>query len=105
MRQANQRHGVRPSSAPGPGSTPFVDYSHGYIISSDCMDCGVCEYMCPQGAIYEAKRQFVIQKQLCNGCGDCVPYCPARAIVPRARFHDRQGRTVRSVLGAVLTKS
>jgi len=69
------------------------------------MDCGVCEYMCPQGAIYEAKRQFIIQKQRCNGCGDCVPYCPARAIVPRSGFRDRQDRTVRNVLGAVLAES
>ena len=61
--------------------------------------------MRPQGAIYEAKRQFVIQKQLCNGYGDCVPCCPARAIVPRSRFHGRQNRTVRNVLGAVLAES
>ena len=66
------------------------------------MDCGVCEYMCPEGAIFEAKRQFVINKALCNGCGICVPYCPVRAIVPRANFASRQQRTVRSVLGAAL---
>jgi MinD superfamily P-loop ATPase len=84
----------------GPGTVP--DYSHGYIISSDCMDCGVCEYMCPEEAIFEAKRQFVIHKTRCNGCGICVPYCPARAIVPRADFAGRQERTVRQVLGGAL---
>lgn len=73
-----------------------------YIISSDCMDCGVCEYMCPQSAIFEAKKQFVIRKDRCNDCGECVPYCPARAIVQRADFTARQRRSVRSVLGAVL---
>jgi MinD superfamily P-loop ATPase len=76
----------------------------GYVISSDCMDCGVCEYMCPEGAIFEAKRQFVIRKDLCNGCGDCVPYCPARAIVPRDQFKERQERSVRQVLGAALAE-
>jgi ferredoxin len=95
--------GVRSPSAPGPSATA-LDYSNGYMISSDCMDCGVCEYMCPQGAIFEAKRQFVIHKAACNGCGECVPYCPARAIVPRTGFHDRQDRTVRNVLGAVLAE-
>jgi MinD superfamily P-loop ATPase len=74
----------------------------GYIISTDCMDCGVCEFMCPRGAIFEAKRQFVIRKGLCDGCGECVPYCPARAIVARMAFGSRQDRTVRKLLGAVL---
>jgi NAD-dependent dihydropyrimidine dehydrogenase PreA subunit len=68
------------------------------------MDCGVCEYMCPQGAIFEARNQFVIRKDACNGCGICVPYCPARAIVPRTAFKDRQARTVRQVLGGALGK-
>jgi Fe-S-cluster-containing hydrogenase component 2 len=68
------------------------------------MDCGVCEYMCPEAAIFEAKRQFVINKELCNGCGECVPYCPARAIVPRGEFKERQERTVRQVLGAALAE-
>lgn len=73
-----------------------------YIISSDCMDCGVCEFMCPEGAIFEAKNQFVIKKGLCNDCGTCLPYCPARAIVQRDEFGARQARSVRSVLGGVL---
>jgi NAD-dependent dihydropyrimidine dehydrogenase PreA subunit len=73
-----------------------------YIISTDCMDCGVCEFMCPQGAIFEAKRQFVIRKDQCNDCGTCVPYCPARAIVARSDFDARQERSVRTVLGGVL---
>jgi len=73
-----------------------------YIISTDCMDCGVCEYMCPEGAIFEAKRQFVIKKDKCDDCGVCVPYCPARAIVHQDDFGARQERSVRSVLGGVL---
>ena len=75
-----------------------------YIISTDCMDCGVCEYMCPEGAIFEAKRQFVIRRDRCNDCGVCVPYCPARAIVHRDDFGARQERSVKSVLGSVLAR-
>ena len=74
-----------------------------YIISSDCVDCGCCEYMCPQAAIFEAKKQFVIRRDRCNGCGICVPYCPVRAIVARDAFAARQERTVRNVLGRVLS--
>ena len=96
--------GVRSPGELGPGTPATRDYSQSYIISSDCMDCGVCEFMCPQGAIFEAKRQFVIRKHHCNGCGICVPYCPARAIVPRSRFAGRQERTVKNVLGAALGK-
>ncbi len=55
-----------------------------YFITPDCMRCGVCEFQCPERAIFEARRQLVIHKHKCNGCGDCVQYCPVRAIVPRA---------------------
>lgn len=55
-----------------------------YTINSDCIRCGVCEFMCPDRAITEVKRQAIILKSLCTGCGDCVRYCPVRAIVRRA---------------------
>lgn len=75
-----------------------------HIISTDCMNCGVCEFMCPENAIFEAKRQFVIRRDACNDCGICVPYCPARAIVPRAEWDARQERSVKSVLDAALAR-
>lgn len=73
-----------------------------YIISTDCMDCGCCEFMCPQQAIFEAKKQFVIRRDRCNDCGECVPYCPARAIVHRDDWEIRQARSVQTVLRGVL---
>ena len=73
-----------------------------YMISSDCMHCGVCEFMCPQSAIREAPNQFVVRRQLCNGCGDCVPYCPVRAIVSAGEFSARQQATRRAQLRAIL---
>ena len=73
-----------------------------YIISNDCVNCGVCEYMCPLGAIVETKRQLNILKRVCNGCGDCAPYCPVRAIVPRDAFKERQALNVAVELRRVL---
>lgn len=76
-----------------------------YIISTDCMRCGVCEYMCPVQAIIEAKRQLIILKRLCTGCGECVPYCPVRAIVPGNEFRRRQSITVAAELRKVLGRT
>ena len=75
-----------------------------YIISTDCMRCGVCEHMCPVEAIIEAKRQLIILKRLCTGCGECTPYCPAEAIVPESEFKHRQTLTIAAELGRVLQK-
>ena len=73
-----------------------------YMITSDCTRCGVCEFMCPPGAIKEAPNQFVIRRRLCDGCGACVPYCPVRAIVPQADFASRQQRTRKAELRRIL---
>ena len=75
-----------------------------HIISTDCMECGVCEFLCPQGAISESRRQFVIDKHRCNDCGECAPYCPARAIVHRDATPSRQARSVKKVLGTALQR-
>ncbi len=73
-----------------------------YMISSDCRHCGLCGFMCRQGAIREAPNQFVVRRALCNGCGECVPYCPMRAIVPAPQFSARQQQTRRAQLRALL---
>ncbi len=75
-----------------------------YVISSDCMGCGVCLPMCPQQAIVEAKHQLVILKRSCDGCGLCTPFCPVQAIVPRARFKERQARSVTDELRRILKR-
>ncbi len=73
-----------------------------YIISSDCMGCGVCVPMCPLDAIVEARNQLVILKRMCDGCGRCTPYCPVQAIVPRGRFKERQALSVNDELRRIL---
>ncbi len=73
-----------------------------HIISNDCVQCGVCEYMCPLGAIVETRNQFSILKRVCDGCAICVPYCPVRAIVPKHRIRERQNNNVAVNLRRVL---
>ncbi len=73
-----------------------------YIISNDCMSCGICEHMCPLNAIVETRRQLSILKRVCDGCGICAPYCPVRAIVPKSAFKERQAVNVAAELRRVL---
>lgn len=76
-----------------------------YIISNDCMSCGICEYMCPLNAIVETRRQLNILKRVCNGCGVCAPFCPVQAIVPRGAFKERQALNITAELQRVLEGS
>jgi formate hydrogenlyase subunit 6/NADH:ubiquinone oxidoreductase subunit I len=55
------------------------------IITDDCMSCGGCEEICPQGAIQAEKKsgyaQYKINQELCIDCGICLDYdCPGDAI-------------------------
>lgn len=84
------------------GARTVLAGSTTYVISSDCMSCGVCEFMCPTSAIIQAPNQFIIDKHLCDGCAECVPYCVVRAIVPREQFAQRQQRTVKARIRGVL---
>ncbi len=73
---------------------PNVARTLTYAITTDCMRCGVCEFMCPERAIIEVRRQAIILKRECTGCGECVPYCPVRAIVPWDQFLDRRSHSL-----------
>ncbi len=62
------------------------------IITDDCINCGVCEPECPNGAIAMGATLFEIDPQLCTECVghfaesqcqricpvDCIPVDPAR---------------------------
>ncbi len=66
------------------------------------MRCGVCEFMCPENAIVDAKNQLIILKNVCTGCAECVPYCLVHAIVPRDEFQERQSGTYAARLQGAL---
>lgn len=58
------------------------------IVDEDlCSGCGICEGVCPYGAIEmvavegeEGKRVAKVNAALCEGCGACVSACPSGAM-------------------------
>ncbi|MFP4256919.1 MAG: FAD-dependent oxidoreductase [Desulfobacterales bacterium] len=46
-----------------------------------CRDCGICEAVCPRGAISRVQHtgddyEYVVDSGLCIGCGFCAEACP-----------------------------
>ena len=51
----------------------------GFEITSNCIQCGKCESLCPQKCI----EHFTIQQSHCLHCGLCFEECPVNAIMKR----------------------
>jgi len=45
-----------------------------------CIACGICEKVCPTGAISIAAGNACIDLTKCTGCGRCVSQCPQAAL-------------------------
>lgn len=58
------------------------------IITSDCINCDVCEPVCPNEAISAGDDIYVIDPALCTECvghhdePQCVQICPVDCIPP-----------------------
>lgn len=56
------------------------------IITEDCINCDVCEPVCPNEAIYQGLEIFEIDPKLCTECighfdePQCVEICPVECI-------------------------
>ncbi len=50
-----------------------------YIITSECVKCGICIDACPTSAIIEGEDQYIIT-ETCISCGKCLENCPIEAI-------------------------
>ena len=51
-----------------------------------CTDCGLCEGLCPTGAIHPGAGR--VDKGACIACLGCVNNCPAQAV--RMRYMGRR---------------
>jgi len=52
-----------------------------YIITDDCILCGVCAAGCPADAIEEGDTKCEIDVDICIECGTCEANCLSGAIV------------------------
>lgn len=52
----------------------------GFEITEECVACGICQSVCPQGCIDEG-NQYQIQPEHCLHCGNCYENCPNEAII------------------------
>lgn len=47
-----------------------------YVVTDQCIDCGLCIDECPASAIKQVTGQVVIHPDACTDSGDCVSVCP-----------------------------
>ncbi len=50
-----------------------------YVITDDCVKCGLCAIECPAKAISESDTKYVVNPALCNNSGKCAEVCPVGA--------------------------
>jgi formate hydrogenlyase subunit 6/NADH:ubiquinone oxidoreductase subunit I len=50
-----------------------------FVITSECVNCGLCVDTCPISAIIEGEERYVITDS-CIQCGACQDVCPVEAI-------------------------
>lgn len=54
-----------------------------YVILDGCIECGICERVCPYDAIFMGDDlEYVVDGEKCPGCHRCLEPCPVDTIVP-----------------------
>jgi 2-oxoacid:acceptor oxidoreductase delta subunit (pyruvate/2-ketoisovalerate family) len=53
-------------------------------VTDECVGCGICVWVCPEGAIKlgekKGKKKAEINYDYCKGCFLCVSECPKKAV-------------------------
>ena len=68
-----------------------------------CTGCGVCEAMCPYGAIAVDREKGVagVNEALCKGCGTCCAACPSGAAQQRGFTREQISAAIGAALAGV----
>ncbi len=60
-----------------------MSISSGYVCRMDeeaCIACGICEEICPFGAITSPNGEQQVDSRICMGCGVCISTCDQDAL-------------------------
>ena len=56
------------------------DYGVAEVNEDKCIACGICQKLCPAGAITVTDNLSYIDESVCLSCGQCAVKCPRHAI-------------------------
>ena len=68
------------------------------MITDECINCDVCEPVCPNNAIYQGQDIYEINADLCTECvghfdaPQCVEVCPIDCIPPNPDVVETQAQ-------------
>ena len=65
-----------------PPVVPGVEDRFYYVISGECVMCGICAQACPTKAIAPGEGRYEIDPAKCIDCGTCAYVCPTGVPLP-----------------------
>lgn len=66
------------------------------IITDECINCDVCEPVCPNTAIFQGKMIYEIRPEQCTECvghfaePQCVAVCPVECIIKDVAYPESE---------------
>ena len=56
-----------------------------FSLQDNCIGCGLCQMVCPTGAIEMEDGRPEWYADDCTGCDECMNRCPVKAIIYRQK--------------------